>query len=463
MKNILETMNRVNAYLKEQDRVGTLTYRSETSHMVRCGRSQISLNVTEKGEKFFFNFYKGKKNISGSISAGSDDYEKLTAFADKLYNRIDIMPDVEHRKPIKPIVQEDLTKDDSDSALTDMDTSHMVQLFKRVDEQFQGDNLEVSGAFSAGTYAYGVVNTLSDSALGYQGSDYNIEVVLQLLDHDKKEVRAAQVGESLNQYDPDAIIADLVRTHLLKTSTERIDLPAGEYDVVFHADAVGEMLKYMGHIGFRGEAYEYGISMFQKDQVKIGDKVFGDNITLTDDPSDPEILFRRALGKNGIGRKEFKVVENGVLRNFYYSDKDECDRFNVEPNNDVDVAAIKLMPGDGPSDWDEMVQSCQHPTIFIPFIHYMNFTNPSKGEFTGTSRFGTFLVDKGEIQNHLYNLRINDSYKDLFKQVEWLSDKLTHVNQSDSYGMRMAGSVASPVFVKINGVKITGSSAPNRG
>ncbi|TEW43196.1 hypothetical protein E2R67_16095 [Psychromonas sp. RZ5] len=88
----------------------------------------------------------------------------------------------------------------------------------------------------------------------------------------------------------------------------------------------------------------------------------------------------------------------------------------------------------------------------------MNFTNAAKGEFTGTSRFGTFLIEQGEIKAHLYNQRINDSYHNTFNQIEWLSSTLTHINTSDTYGMRNAASIACPQFVKVNNVKITGSN-----
>jgi predicted Zn-dependent protease len=90
----------------------------------------------------------------------------------------------------------------------------------------------------------------------------------------------------------------------------------------------------------------------------------------------------------------------------------------------------------------------------------MNFTNVAKGEFTGTSRFGTFLIEQGEIKAHLYNQRINDSYYNTFNNIEWLSSTLTHINRSNTFGMRNATSIACPLFVKVNKVKITGSKKP---
>ena len=166
------------------------------------------------------------------------------------------------------------------------------------------------------------------------------------------------------------------------------------------------------------------------------------------------------MGLNGVARHAFPLIEEGVLQNMFYSDKDTCDRFSMDVNNDFSVSSLVVNTGDGPSDFNEMVASCKKPTIYIPFIHYMNFTNPAKGECTGTSRFGTVLVEDGKVKNHLFNLRINDSYMRIFNNVEWLSKKMAHVNTSDTYGMRIASSIACPSFVKVNGVKITDSSAP---
>jgi len=462
MENILNTLKEVNSYMKSSSISGTVTYRHEVSHMVRCGRSQISLNVSETGEKFIFELQEGKRKISGTITADDTELKKLQDFVTDLYSRLEFMPEVAHLKPLGEIAQVEV-KHVADKRFDEIDSSIMVNLYAECDKHFKNENVEISGAFSAGIYSYAVINTLVEEPISYQGSDYNVEAVLQLLDHDKKEIRVADVGETLEHYDQLSLINHLDKIYKLKTTTERTDVPAGEYDIVFYSDAFSDITNYMGYLTMSGEAYEYGMGMLNKDEHKVGSKIFGDNVTIVDDPSDPEILFSRPIGRNGVERKNFPLITDGVIANMFYSDKDTCDRFSVEVNNDQSVAAIKLQAGDGPEDFDSMVKSCRKKTLFIPFIHYMNFTNPAKGEFTGTSRFGTFLIEGGEIKSHLYNLRINDSYHNIFNQIEWLSKKIAHVNTSDTYGMRSASSIACPQFVKVNNVKITGSSAPNRG
>lgn len=460
MNNVINVLETLNEYMKSEKIAGSITYRSETSHMVRCGRSQISLNVSEMGQKFFVDLQEGKRKISGSTTAQPSEFDKIKDFIKALHNKIEIMPEVNHMTPMTAIAQGDLNKHTPDQKIVNMESATMVDLFKSIGDKFSDSNVEISGAFSSGVYSYAVINTMVEKAVSYQGSDFNVEAVLQLLDHDKKEVRAANVGENLSDYSKESILNELECMYDVKVSTKRIDLDAGKYDVVFTADAFAEMTNYVGYVAFSGETYEYQMGMLQKDTHKIGTKLFGENISIIDDPTDPDILFARTVGRNGVERKNFPLITDGVLNNFFYSDKDTCDRFSIEVNNDANVASLKVNTGKGPSDFQEMIKSCDKPTLFIPFIHYMNFTNAAKGEFTGTSRFGTFFVKGGEIQNHVYNLRINDSFHHIFNNVEWLSDKLAHINTSDTYGMRSASSIACPKFVKVNDVSITGSSAP---
>jgi predicted Zn-dependent protease len=481
---VKKLLQQINQFMQQQGITGSVTYQQETSHMVRCGRSQISLNVSEQGEKYFIELQQGKRKIEGSTTAQVGELDKLKVLVLSLNDKLKFMPEVSHRLPMTAIAQlaidENLDKntgknldkntnknlDNSldqtkvDAALLNVDSSLMVNLFKQCAQHFENEKVEISGAFSAGIQSYAVINTLVEQAVSYQGSDYNVEIVLQLLDHDKKELRVSDVGNALTQFDSKKLIEHLTKMYQIKTETPQQEIDPGEYDVIFYADAFADLTNYMGYLALHGESYEYGMGMLQKDKQKVGDKLFSENLSIIDDPTDVDILFSRPVGRNGIKRPIFPLISNGVLDNMFYSVKEDCDRFNVEINNDVNVSGIKVPTGTGPATFDEMVKSCIKPTLFISYIHYMNFTNAAKGEFTGTSRFGTFLIEQGEISAHLYNQRINDSFHNTFNNIEWLSSTLTHINTSNTYEMRNAASIACPLFVKVNKVKISGSNKP---
>ncbi|WP_413698934.1 metallopeptidase TldD-related protein [Psychromonas sp. KJ10-10] len=462
MKQVKKLLQNLNQFMQEQDITGTVTYKHEDSHMVRCGRSQISLNVSEQGEKYFIALQKGKRKIEGSTTAQLDEIDKLKSFVLSLQEKLQFMPEVNHSGPLEPIAEaevgEKLDISKVDPSILNIESAIMVDLFKQVENSFSDQNVEISGAFSAGIQSYAIINTLVEQAITYQGSDYNIELVVQLLDHNKKELRVSDVGCSLQQFESTTLINHLKKMFLLKTKLVQQDIKSGEYDVVFYADAFAELTNYMAYLTLQGETFEYGMGMLQKGKHQLGDKIFAEDLTIIDDPADESLLFNRPIGQNGIKRNRFPLITKGVLANMFYSAKEDCDRFNVQVNNDVNVAGLKVLTGDGPENFDEMVKTCIKPTLFISYIHYMNFTNPAKGEFTGSSRFGTFLIENGKIASQLKNQRINDSYHNIFNNIEWLSSTLTHINTSNTYDMRNATSIACPQFVKVNNVNITGSS-----
>lgn len=449
-----------NNYLKKIKLEGVLTFRNERSHLVRAGRNQISLNISEESAKFFIKLQKGKKQVSGECVLKENTFNQLKQAIDELAHTLEFSPEIDHLTEIAPIAAGEFHDDHRDMNMLRMDTSIMVNTYKSAVEEFAHKNCDVSGAFSLGTYAYAIINTKSDKTISYSGSDFNVDVVVQLKEHNNKEIKAQSVGHSLAELNVEGLIEELKHHYKIKTTTHRKAIDLKKYDVVFGPEAIGELMAYTSWIGFSGEAYLMQTGMFQKGVHDLGQKVFGENITIIDDPESENTLFKRRIGLNGIERKKSTLIEKGYLRQLYYSNKDICDRFQVEVDNDMQVASLELLPGNGPKNWNEILESVERPTLYINTLHYMNFTNVAKGEFTATSRFGTYLLDKSKIAHHVYNVRVNDSFIRLFNNVEWLSNESTHINLASTYGMRMASSVSVPNWIMVRDVPITACFAP---
>ncbi|MCP4692350.1 MAG: hypothetical protein GY859_30170 [Desulfobacterales bacterium] len=449
-------------YMKDGNLTGSIRYMGETSHLMRAANNQISLNTSETASKFFIELQDGKRFSRGAVSADPGELDKIKQTIDLAAENLPVMPEIPFATPMTPIAEAPACEAYYDGGLERIDSEKMLALFARAKDRFAKRKTALSGAFSCGMYAFGIINTLSGAPLYYKGSDFNIELVLQLAEN-KKEVRASQVGDRVASLDYDALLDELDALLTLKETTGRIDLEPGAYDVVFGRDALANLLSLLADLACSGEMYEYEMGMLQKAEHKIGDKLLGDNITLVDNPEDDVVLFRRPFGPNGRGRRRFPLFEAGVLKNLVYSDKLDCDRFRKKVNNDASALNLVLSGGDGPGAFEEMVASCDEKTIYIPFIHYMNSPNRAKGEFTGSSRFGTMLMEGGAVRSHLYNLRINDTLYHVFRNLEWLSERVVHADVSDTYGVRMADAVALPAFVKVKNLKITGTSFKGKG
>ena len=104
--------------------------------------------------------------------------------------------------------------------------------------------------------------------------------------------------------------------------------------------------------------------------------------------------------------------------------------------------------------------SRQQDSLYIPFLHYMNIVNPSKGIMTASSRFGALLLKADGAVAIPFNVRLTQSLLDIFgEKVDWLSQGTVAYNTSQSYGRRDPTAVIVPRFIKIDGLEISHSNA----
>ncbi|MGA1868855.1 MAG: metallopeptidase TldD-related protein [bacterium] len=454
METLLHTLQVINNYMKERDICGELLYRGEKSHLLRVANDQVSLNVTEEGGKFFVTLQDNKRFARGSIATSAENITHIKGLIDDLHESIRFFPEVPFSTPMKPICQHTPYTAHCDPEIENMESSIMRGLYEKAIEYYAPRGLTTSGSFSAGMYEYALINTLVEMPLYYKGTDFNTEVVLQLMEG-KKEVRIDSCGARLSQNDPDRLLKDLERSVHCMVSTECTEIKPGKYDVIFGINAIAELISFLSWLGFDGETYEYEMGMLQKSIHKMGDRILGENFTLIDDPEDPDILYAHPFGINGVERKGIRIFDKGRICYLYYSDKLSADRFGHAVNNDISTANLKLLGGEGPASFNEMVSHCAAQTIYIPYLHYMHSPNRAAGEITATTRFGTFLLEDGKVKKHFINFRLHDTLFNIFSNIEWLSSTLSAVNLADTYDLRFAKSLTAPLYMRVKGVSLS--------
>ena len=66
-------------------------------------------------------------------------------------------------------------------------------------------------------------------------------------------------------------------------------IPLGKYDVLLEPEAVAELLEWLGYIGFGAKQIEDRTSFMAG---RMGEKLMGQRISISDDGSDPEGMTR---------------------------------------------------------------------------------------------------------------------------------------------------------------------------
>ena len=320
------------------------------------------------------------------------------------------------------------------------------------------EDIKLSGVFTNGANTIAQITTRSEHTQYFKTSDAQVTAVLA---HSKLkwEVQSEQSAQQKSDLNADQVHAELAFLLNHYQQDPSLQIPLGNYKIVFGASAIADIVNIMNWIGFSGGSLKRGYSFLTEGQT--GQKVFSDKFSLTDDPSCRETFpFQYDLA--GIERKPFKIFEQGVFQGFTWY-QDDADEFGATPTGH-NVMHKSLVVGSGSQPVDSLeelvAQPRQEDILYIPFLHYMNIVNPSKGVFTASSRFGALLLKKDGSVEVPYNVRVTQSVFDIFgDKLEWLSGSSTPYNTSSSYGARNPTALIVPKFICINNLEISHSNS----
>ena len=454
---ILKVLRTLRQYARENGYEIGLYFHREHSYLMRFANSAISLNTNEELIRLNITAYSGRKRASYALIT---DLSKI----DEMKKGIDIAARmVEHSQPLtyQPTIAEyeETFVDESgyDQALAEMSNEDRLGYFNSAVQGLETDGLKLSGIFSSGANIVALTNTRSDHELYFKTSDAQVTAVLA---HEtlKWEVIAEQSAQKRSELDPTKLrqeLAFLVKHYQEDTSGQ---LPLGEYDIVFGPAATAEMVDFMNWFGFDGGWMKRGFSFMTEDQ--IGQKVFSDKFTLVDDPERLETFpFKRDF--TGMVRKPNPIFQDGVFQGFVWA-QDEADEFEAQPTGHT-VAHKSLVLSGGDAEVSSLQDLVNMPReraiLYIPFLHYMNIVNPSKGIITASSRFGALLLKEDGTVEVPYNVRLTQSLLDIFgDKIDWLSRATVPYNTSQSYGARNPTTLIVPRFIRVNGLEISHSN-----
>ena len=215
-----------------------------------------------------------------------------------------------------------------------------------------------------------------------------------------------------------------------ETSAKPRDLPPGEYPVILEPQAVADLLGLIV-MTLDSRSAEEGRSYFAKPGggTKLGEKVFAEKVTLRSDPTDPRVPgspwtgggggggmgFFGGGGGAGLPSRKTTWIENGVMSNL------TCDRYWAQKTGrePLPFSGSLIMEG-GTGSLDELIAHTEKALLVTRFW-YIRAVNPREALFTGLTRDGVWLVEKGKIVHPVNNFRWNDGPINLLKNVDAMS------------------------------------------
>lgn len=256
----------------------------------------------------------------------------------------------------------------------------------------------------------------------------------------------------ISEIDP-VWVADTARNRAEATENPE-DLEPGEYEVILEPLAVSELLGFANWLGFSARAYQEGRSFLLN---KLGTAVFSGEFNLWEDPNQG---FPYPFDMEGVARKPFPLVENGVPVNLLYDmkcaareDKESTGNGIVPFGNYPYAMNLVLKPG---KKAKETLISETEKGVLVTKLWYVNVVEPMSFTVTGMTRDGLFMVEKGKVTRALKNMRFTQNMLEALQDAEIGSDK-TLVGSTTWYDLHLPAGITVP-SVKLRRFNFTSST-----
>ncbi len=206
-----------------------------------------------------------------------------------------------------------------------------------------------------------------------------------------------------------------------------VAIEPGKYEVILEPNAVGDLVSNMLFF-FGARQADEGRSFLSKKGGGnlLGEKLFGDEVNVYTDPNFPNAPGAPFDGQ-GLASRKMDFIRGGVVKNLNYG-RFWAKKMGKEPT----PFPTNLIIEGGKTSIDEMIASTERG-ILVTRLWYIRLVDPQSVLYTGLTRDGTFLIEKGRIKSAIKNFRFNETPVKMLNNVEAMSP-VTRITGSERVG-----------------------------
>ena len=403
------------------------------SGVTRFANSEITQNVSISDTSISVTVYDGKKEATCSTNDVSDD--GIKALVKDAETLLAFVPDGEYEA--FEMSQEPVAESVPDGKLAGaFGISQRAEIIKNGIAK-AGDGFTAAGALTLNRSVVSLGDT--KGAFRYTAFDrVNFNTVFTHTDG------AAGAGECCSYTSVPDIAAVFDKAAATAAAARNpVSIEPGAYKVVLSPEAFGILIQFASYM-MGAESVEDGDSFTIG---KIGERVFGENLTIIDDATNPE-LKPLLFDYEGTPRKVLSIIDKGIVRSCLY-DKKLAARHKVEntghavSNKGRGGYPVNIIVEAGDKSMDDIIGSVDSG-VYINAFHYTNFVNPRHLQLTGLTRNGTFLIEDGKITKPITTMRFTVSLLEIFNEILAISKDLTKIG---AYSISLIPAVCIDNFV----------------
>ena len=380
--------------------------------LTRFANNNIHQNVAEQGQWISVRVLFDQKTARATTNRFDADSIR-SAVEQAIALTKSVAPDTELLPLAQPSLIPEISRFDAATAsASPMDRAQAVAHAIRVVE---GAGQTAAGFYSTGQSVEAIFNSAGVAAL-------HSETMAQFSITAMAEDSSGWAKESAVAYSAiDPVQMARRASEKARLSRDPREVDAGRYTVIMEPAAVLDLVGQMFG-DFSATALEDKRSFLTD---RLGTKLFGDNIHITDDVAHP-LQTGVPFDGEGVKRRKLALVDAGVPRELAYA-RSSARRAGIEPTghgfpvpNEIGEAPMNIVIAGGSSSIDEMIASTARGVLVTRFW-YIREVDPFSKIMTGMTRDGTFLIEDGRLTCGLRNFRFNQGLIELLNNVEALS------------------------------------------
>ena len=367
----------------------------------RYANSTITANLVEHDQQAQITVYYGQK--SASTSTHQFDDASLKAAIEQVQQLAQRKPDnPELMMPVKP-PQEYMKVDAALPSAVNFGPGERAAMVRKSVEVCEKKGVLGAGYIPKMHWTQATAN--SEGLFSYyQWADASFILTCRTPDG-----TGSGWAGTTNVKDPSTIdataLTEIAADKAVKSQKPRAIEP-GNYTVILEPRPAARFLS-LALDAFNARAAEEGRSFMsgkERGATRLGEKLFGDNITIRSVIDNP-ILRQTPVGPDGLASRNITWVEKGVVKNLFY-DRFWAKKTGKEPSVTSPNQSIVM---DGGKDTLEQMIKTTKRGLLVTFFWYIRPVEQMTLLNTGMTRDGLFLIENGEIVAPVQNFRWNES------------------------------------------------------
>lgn len=244
---------------------------------------------------------------------------------------------------------------------------------------------------------------------GEMKNNFSFKFLKKLKDFDAFSFADDIIEKTVSQFDAITIPSNSYKVVL---SNEVVSSLLGVYQSIFYANSVKDKLSFL--------------------ENSINKKVFGDNVTLVDDPFLKASPFNNTFDDEGVATRKNTIVENGYLKTFahnlstaaYFNTKTTGNGFKSSTSKSVGISFNTLCLEPGETSFTDLLCKVNDGVLITDITGLHAGVNVISGDFN--VQCSGYLIKNGKKDRAVTLIVLSGKFQDLFNNIKEIANDCTY-------------------------------------